>query len=70
LLAEPCRALDPIATRKIEDLLKQLKVRFKMTVVDHNVQMALRVSDKTGFFYVDTSKSSRTGYLVEFGKLF
>ncbi|GEM_PF-6882236 len=41
-----------------------------MTVVNHNLQMALQVSDETGFFYVDTSKGSKTGYLVEFGKLF
>jgi len=67
LLDEPCSALDPVATRSIEDLMKQLKARFTIAIVTHNLQQAQRVSDKTGFLYVDTSEGSRTGYLVEFG---
>jgi phosphate transport system ATP-binding protein len=67
LLDEPCSALDPVATRSIEDLMKQLKDRFTIAIVTHNLQQAQRVSDKTGFLYVDTSEGSRTGYLVEFG---
>jgi len=67
LLDEPCSALDPVATRRIEELMKQLKARFTIAIVTHNLQQAQRVSDKTGFLYVDTSEGSRTGYLVEFG---
>jgi phosphate transport system ATP-binding protein len=67
LLDEPCSALDPVATRSIEELMKQLKDRFTIAIVTHNLQQAQRVSDKTGFLYVDTSEGSRTGYLVEFG---
>ena len=67
LLDEPCSALDPVATRSIEDLMKQLKDRFTIAIVTHNLQQAQRASDKTGFLYVDTSEGSRTGYLVEFG---
>ncbi|HUD54994.1 MAG TPA: phosphate ABC transporter ATP-binding protein PstB [Terracidiphilus sp.] len=67
LLDEPCSALDPVATRSIEELMKQLKARFAIAIVTHNLQQAQRVSDKTGFLYVDTSEGSRTGYLVEFG---
>jgi phosphate transport system ATP-binding protein len=67
LLDEPCSALDPVATRSIEELMKQLKARFTIAIVTHNLQQAQRVSDKTGFLYVDTSEGSRTGYLVEFG---
>ena len=67
LLDEPCSALDPVATRKIEELMKQLKSRFTIAIVTHNLAQAKRVADKTGFLYVDTSKGARTGYLVEFG---
>jgi len=67
LLDEPCSALDPVATRSIEELMKQLKARFTIAIVTHNLQQAERVSDKTGFLYVDTSEGSQTGYLVEFG---
>jgi phosphate transport system ATP-binding protein len=66
LMDEPCSALDPIATRKIEDLMQELKQRFTIAVVTHNLQQAGRVSDQTGFLYVDTSQGGRTGYLVEF----
>jgi phosphate transport system ATP-binding protein len=67
LMDEPCSALDPIATRKIEELMLELKKRYTIAIVTHNLQQAQRVADKTGFLYVDTSQGGRTGYLVEFG---
>ena len=67
LMDEPCSALDPIATRKIEELMVDLKNRYTIAIVTHNLQQAARVADKTGFLYVDTSEGGRTGYLVEFG---
>jgi len=67
LMDEPCSALDPIATRKIEELMLELKMRYTIAIVTHNLQQAQRVADKTGFLYVDTSEGGRTGYLVEFG---
>lgn len=59
LLDEPCSALDPISTAKIEELLVQLKDLCTLVIVTHNMQQAARVSDFTGFFYM--------GHLVEFG---
>ena len=67
LMDEPCSALDPIATRRIEELMLELKARYTIAIVTHNLQQAQRVADKTGFLYVDTSQGGRTGYLVEFG---
>jgi phosphate transport system ATP-binding protein len=67
LMDEPCSALDPLATRKIEDLMQDLKKRFTIAIVTHNLQQAKRVADKTGFLYVDTTQGGRTGYLVEYG---
>jgi phosphate transport system ATP-binding protein len=67
LMDEPCSALDPIATRKIEELMKELKERFTIAIVTHNLQQAKRVADTTAFMYVDTSAGGRTGYLVEYG---
>jgi phosphate transport system ATP-binding protein len=67
LMDEPCSALDPIATRKIEELMLELKKRYTIAIVTHNLQQAQRVADETGFLYVDTSGGGRTGYLVEFG---
>jgi phosphate transport system ATP-binding protein len=67
LMDEPCSALDPIATRKIEELMAELKLRYTIAIVTHNLQQAQRVADNTGFLYVDTSEGGRTGYLVEFG---
>ncbi len=58
LLDEPCSALDPIATAKIEDLLVDLKKDYTMVIVTHNMQQAARVADKTAFFYL--------GELIEF----
>ena len=68
LMDEPCSALDPIATRKVEELMTELKSRFTIAIVTHNLQQAKRVADKTGFMYVDTTQGGRTGYLVEFGE--
>jgi len=68
LMDEPCSALDPIATRKIEELMLELKTRFTIAIVTHNLHQAQRVSDVTGFLYVDTTQGGRTGYLVEFGE--
>ncbi|MDR3555724.1 MAG: phosphate ABC transporter ATP-binding protein PstB [Syntrophobacteraceae bacterium] len=67
LMDEPCSALDPIATRRIEELMLELKERFTIVIVTHNLQQAQRVADKTGFLYVDTTQGGRTGYLVELG---
>jgi len=66
LMDEPCSALDPIATRKIEDLMRELKQRFTIVIVTHNMDQARRVADHTAFFYVDATQGSRTGYLVEY----
>jgi phosphate transport system ATP-binding protein len=68
LMDEPCSALDPIATRKIEELMLELKSRYTIAIVTHNLQQAQRVADHTGFLYVDTTEGGRTGYLVEFGE--
>ncbi len=59
LMDEPCSALDPIATQKVEKLIARLKQRFTIVIVTHNMQQAARVSDHTGFF--------ESGRLVEFG---
>ena len=66
LMDEPCSALDPIATRRIEELMLELKQKYSIAVVTHNLQQAMRVADKTAFMYVDTSRGGRTGYLVEY----
>jgi phosphate transport system ATP-binding protein len=66
LMDEPCSALDPIATRKVEELMVQLKQNYCIAVVTHNMQQAERVADKTAFMYVDTTQGGRTGYLVEY----
>ncbi len=67
LMDEPCSALDPIATRRIEELMVQLKEHYTIAIVTHNMQQAQRVADVTAFFSVDITKGSRTGYLVEAG---
>src|SRR5215510_2180045 len=66
LMDEPCSALDPIATRHIEELMQELKQKYTIAIVTHNLQQATRVADKTAFMYVDTSRGGRTGYLVEY----
>ena len=67
LMDEPCSALDPVATRKIEELMMDLKQKYTIAIVTHNMQQAVRVADKTAFLYVDTTQGGRTGYLVEYG---
>jgi phosphate transport system ATP-binding protein len=67
LMDEPCSALDPIATLKIEELMQELKKKYTIAIVTHNLQQAKRVADTTAFLYVDTTQGGRTGYLVEFG---
>jgi phosphate transport system ATP-binding protein len=66
LMDEPCSALDPIATRRIEELMLELKQKYTIAIVTHNLQQAQRVADKTAFFFVDTSGGGRTGYLIEY----
>jgi phosphate transport system ATP-binding protein len=68
LMDEPCSALDPIATAKIEELMVDLKQKYTIVIVTHNLQQAKRVADTTAFFYVDTTRGGRTGYLVEHGE--
>ena len=67
LMDEPCSALDPIATRIIEELMNELKEKYTIAIVTHNMQQAMRVADETAFFSVDISRGGRTGYLVEYG---
>jgi ABC-type phosphate transport system ATPase subunit len=64
---EPCSALDPIATRRVEELMLELKKDYTIALVTHNMQQATRVADITAFLGVDISKGGRTGYLVEMG---
>ncbi len=67
LMDEPCSALDPIATNRIEELMIDLKSRYTIVIVTHNMQQAARVSDMTAFFNVELNESGmRTGRLVEF----
>jgi phosphate transport system ATP-binding protein len=66
LMDEPCSALDPIATRRIEELMLELKLKYTIAIVTHNLQQAQRVADRTAFMYVDTSAGGRTGYLIEY----
>jgi len=67
LMDEPCSALDPIATRRIEELMTELKKKYTIAIVTHNLQQAKRVADTTAFLYVDTTSGGRTGYMVEYG---
>ena len=70
LMDEPCSALDPIATARIEDLMREIKTEFTIVIVTHNMQQAARVSDFTAFFSteVDSNNDRRTGVLVEYGQ--
>ncbi|MGZ4805962.1 MAG: phosphate ABC transporter ATP-binding protein PstB, partial [Ilumatobacteraceae bacterium] len=70
LMDEPCSALDPIATARIEELMQELKSRYTIVVVTHNMQQAARISDRVGFFTTEVSSSGdrRTGLLVEYGR--
>ena len=67
LMDEPCSALDPIATARIEDLMQEIKQDYTIVIVTHNMQQAARVSDTTAFFTADihSENDSRTGILVE-----
>ncbi|HEY6698638.1 MAG TPA: phosphate ABC transporter ATP-binding protein PstB [Acidimicrobiales bacterium] len=70
LMDEPCSALDPIATARIEDLMQEIKSEFTIVIVTHNMQQAARVSDATAFFSTEVNPESdrRTGVLVEFNR--
>jgi phosphate transport system ATP-binding protein len=70
LMDEPCSALDPIATARIEDLMTDLRNDYTIIIVTHNMQQAARVSDRTAFFTArpDETTGNRTGLLVEFDK--
>ncbi|MEV8168010.1 phosphate ABC transporter ATP-binding protein PstB [Microbacterium paraoxydans] len=68
LMDEPCSALDPIATSRIEDLMHELRKDYTIIIVTHNMQQAARVADRTAFFtaLADESTGDRTGVLVEY----
>jgi phosphate transport system ATP-binding protein len=69
LMDEPCSALDPIATAKIEDLMQELVSDYTIVIVTHNMQQAARVSDRTAFFTVEVNDNgSRTGTVIEFDR--
>ena len=65
LMDEPCSALDPIATLKIEDLMRELQQNYTIVIVTHNMQQAARASDYTAYFLMD--REDRAGKLIEFG---
>jgi phosphate transport system ATP-binding protein len=67
LMDEPCSALDPISTLRVEELMQELKALYTIVIVTHNMQQASRVSDKTAFFNAEaTDKGGKQGYLVEY----
>jgi phosphate transport system ATP-binding protein len=67
LMDEPASALDPIATQRIEDLMRELVSEYTIVIVTHNMQQAARVSDRTAFFTVEVSETGqRTGLVVEY----
>jgi phosphate transport system ATP-binding protein len=68
LMDEPCSALDPLSTGRIEDLMNELKADYSIVIVTHNMQQAARVSDMTAFFTVelDETAGQRTGHVVEY----
>ena len=70
LMDEPCSALDPISTLKIEEMMHELKKNYTIVIVTHNMQQAVRVSDYTGFFNVSqrSDRESKVGTLVEFAE--
>ena len=70
LMDEPCSALDPIATGKIEELMEEIKEDYTIVIVTHNMQQAARVSDMTAFYSVEVNEVSdtRTGILVEYDR--
>lgn len=67
LMDEPCASLDPISTLKVEDLMHELKQKYSIVIVTHNMQQATRVADMTAFFNARaTEKGGKQGYLVEY----
>ncbi len=64
LMDEPCSALDPVSTLRVEELMRVLKASYTIVIVTHNMQQAARVSDETGFFWIDERQA---GILAEFG---
>jgi phosphate transport system ATP-binding protein len=67
LMDEPCSALDPIATARIEDLMEELKGEFTIVIVTHNMQQAARTSDRTAFFTAELDdENRRVGHLIEY----
>jgi phosphate transport system ATP-binding protein len=70
LMDEPCSALDPIATQRIEDLMQELVSEYSIVIVTHNMQQAARVSDRTAFFTVEVDERTgqRTGTVVEYDR--
>jgi phosphate transport system ATP-binding protein len=68
LMDEPCSALDPIATARIEELMQEIKTQYTIVIVTHNMQQAARVSDRTAFFTTEVNPEGdrRTGRLVEY----
>ena len=69
LMDEPCSALDPISTLKVEELMNELKEKYTIIIVTHNMQQATRVADMTAFYNaVATDRGNKVGYLVEFNK--
>jgi phosphate transport system ATP-binding protein len=70
LMDEPCSALDPIATGRIEDLMQEIKNDYSIVIVTHNMQQAARVSDMTAFFTAEVNEDQdrRTGLLVEYDR--
>lgn len=69
LMDEPCSALDPLSTAKVEELLLSLKKKLTIVIVTHNMQQAQRIADKTAFFNtVPLDPSGKVGYLVEFSQ--
>lgn len=67
LMDEPCSALDPISTLRIEELMQELKEKYTIIIVTHNMQQASRVSDRTAFFNAEaTDQGGKVGYLVEY----
>jgi phosphate transport system ATP-binding protein len=70
LMDEPCSALDPVSTGRIEDLMEELKRDYTIVIVTHNMQQAARISDRTAFFTAEAAEGTgdRTGLLVEYDR--
>jgi len=71
LMDEPCSALDPISTARIEDLMQELKERYTIVIVTHNMQQAARVSDRTAFFSLEEREDGAPpppGILIEYAE--